>query len=93
MVLSTFWASIGHLLGIFKASFGHLLGISWASFGNLLVMLDVQKDAQIDFAEMTILGLGLAKYVTMSHVKKSSEEPQWRKTYSGRGIVNHVTKS
>ena len=46
-----------------------------------------------DIAAMTILGLGLAKYVTMSHVKKSSEEPQWRKAYSGLGIVNHVTKS
>ena len=44
-------------------------------------------------AEMTLLGLGLVKYVTMSHVKKSSEEPQWRKAYSGLGIVNHLTKS
>ena len=44
-------------------------------------------------AEMTLLGLGLVKSVTMSHVKKSSEEPQWRKAYSGLGIVNHLTKS
>ena len=40
-----------------------------------------------------VLGLGLAKSVTMSHFKKSSEEPQWRKAYSGPGIVNKVTES
>ena len=44
-------------------------------------------------AYMTILGLGLAKSVTMSYAKKRSEEPQWRKAYSGLRIVNHVTKS
>ena len=76
-------------MGIFWASFRHLLGILWASFGHARC----PKRCPKDIAAMTILGLGLAKYVTMSHVKKSSEEPQWRKAYSGLGIVNHVTKS